>query len=87
MTRSWWLCAATLLFAACSSEGSSVQVTRNSRAMAPCHYLGEVRTREGLKDLRRRARALGANAVLVVAESTSIQGDATETSGIAYRCP
>ena len=87
MTRSWWLCAAMLLFAACSSENSSVQVTRKSQEMAPCRYLGEVRTRGGLKDLKRRARELGANAVLVVAESTSIRGEASETSGIAYRCP
>jgi hypothetical protein len=87
MSRSWRLCVATVLFAACSSEGSSVRVTHNSRDISPCRYLGEVRTHEGLKDLKRKADALGANAVLVVGESVSIQGASGEISGIAYRCP
>lgn len=87
VSRSPRLAAVVLLCFSCSSLGSGVQVTRNPRDLAQCRDLGRVSTQEGLRDLKRRAVALGANTVFVVAESVSIRGGASETVGMAYRCP
>ena len=87
MTRFRWLLASALLFTACFSVRSSVRVTHDPREVSMCRYLGEVSTTKGLSDLRRRARALDANAVFVVSESVSVRNAEREIGGQAYRCP
>lgn len=87
MSRTRLLAATVTLCACCSSFGSGVRVTRNPRDLAQCHHLGSVSTQQGLTDLKRKARALGANTVLVVGESVSVRDSATETVGEAYNCP
>jgi hypothetical protein len=88
MTRRFgWLLSAILLSTACFSVGSGVRVTHNPRDLSMCRYLGDVSTSKGLSDLKRRARALDANVVFLVAESVSVRDAEHEIGGQAYRCP
>jgi hypothetical protein len=88
MTRRFsWVLSAILLLTACFSVRSSVRVTHNPREVSMCRYLGDVSTTKGLSDLKRKARALDANVVFLVAESVSVRDAEHEIGGQAYRCP
>jgi hypothetical protein len=85
-----WIVSLSLL-AACSSTDfprGSVGITRDRKAIAGCRLLGEVTSRGGNKDLKRRALRLGGNAVYIFSESVSAGGGGvTEASAIVYLCP
>jgi len=88
MTRRFsWVISAILLSTACFSVGSGMRVTHDPRDVSMCRYLGDVSTTKGLSDLKRRAKALDANAVFVVSESVSVRSAEREIGGQAYRCP
>jgi hypothetical protein len=87
MTRASRLAAAVLFCTSCASWGSGVRVERNVHNITPCRELGEIHAQGGVPELKKKARARGANTVLVVVESVSVQGGASETAGIAYHCP
>jgi hypothetical protein len=75
-------------FAACSSTGpfSGVRLTRDPAEIAGCRLLGSVTSREGNRDLKRRARELGGDVVYLVSESVSVGRDSGEASGMVYLC-
>jgi hypothetical protein len=81
------LIPAILLLTACFSFRSGVRVTHDPRDVSMCRYLGNVSTTKGLSDLKRRARALDANVVFLVAESISVRNAEREIGAQAYRCP